>query len=442
MINLINRAQIQYTGTSILLLFFFIGFLPAKGVKPDSLKLPEIQNQKIQDMYNALPEITPAVCMFHASGTSAVPDSLLSSFETAVNRQMVLEGNFKPVSLNKWLISKYANSRAKNIFTLISNLKSERYPVLLDGFCKPYLFKSGSWYVMSISLYPFSLNGFPLTVVRLFSDTSDMDAAVYVCLQDLYRMYKDQKWTNGKTKILVTPFTLDCRKLIGQDTGQFEYIKATFTGQEGVTIKVADDYFSELFSYILDTTGMFNSCALGTVSDYTQVEGTDSSEADYMIKGRIQLTDEINIYYIDLVNTATGKTIQSFQYFSSDFTLAGIWKSFRVLSGMICEAVFGKENYGTVPDISAPGQGFFINGLFSGWDTLESMPLSKGGHLIMAGSYERPDDTISSGDIKSSQGKALDNDGDLIRSYLVYIGARTWLFKGKDGEYVWNLLRK
>ena len=38
--------------------------------------------------------------------------------------------------------------------------------------------------------------------------------------------------------------------------------------------------------------------------------------------------------------------------------------------------------------------------------------------------------------------KAVDINGDIYRSFFLYLDDRNWIFRGKDGERVWKLLEK
>lgn len=411
--------------------------VPDPGIKG---KKEVVVITQTQDAYDALSEITPAVCMLDVSAASAVPAALQNDFADQLARGMTMSGMFKPVSMQKWLVSQYGIKKSKNVFTLMNDLKSERYPVLLDAVCKPYLFKTGEWYVMYIELLPFNLNGYPLTALRIFKKSAQIPELVQACINDLAAMYRNNRWSSGKKRIAVAPFAIECRKMVGQKSGEFEYITTSFTDQDGVTLRDTDDYFSRLFSYIFTTTGMYSCCPVGDIPEYTGTGNVDSSTADYLLKGRVQLTDEINIFYVDFINLQTNTTIRSARFFTSDFSLSGIWKLIHDVLAVFCADTLPKDSFGIIPTITAPSQGFYIDNMFAGWDTLEEFPLARGKHRIRAGTYAAPYPELTGMEVSSETKKS--DEVNTIQNYFVYVDTRTWLFKGKDGEYVWNLLEK
>jgi len=453
---------LSISGLMFLLLTFFIpplaaGDMPAAKL-PDApdIKMPKAPKVKVpalggkdkknvivitqtQDMYDAISEITPAVCMLDVSATSAVSDELREEFSDQLNRVMTASGLFKPISMEKWLVSQYGIKKGKNIFTLMSDLKAERYPVMLDAVCKSYLMKNGDWYAMYIELMPFDMNGYPLMAMRIFKKPSQIPELIMACLNDLGVLYKNDSWSKGKKRIAVAPFTIECRKMVGQKSGEFEYITTSFTDQDNVTIRDSDDYFSRLFSYVFTTTGMFSCCSLGDIPEYTGSAGADATNADYLLRGRVQLTDEVNIYYIDFINLQTNATIRSARFFTSDFSMEGTWRLIHDVLSVFCDDTLPKNSFGIIPPITAASQGFYVDNMFAGWDTLDEFPLARGKHRIQAGTYTAPYDDIPE---DPAAGQTKSGEASIVKNYFVYVDTRTWLFKGKDGEYVWNLLEK
>lgn len=174
------------------------------------------------------------------------------------------------------------------------------------------------------------------------------------------------------------------------------------------------------------------------MNEYVEKDYKNLDFADFYIEGRIQLTDQINIYYIDLADARTGKKLKSVKFFSSDFSITGIWDASRNIIFSLADYIFGKDNYGVAPDITAPGEGFFLNNMYMGWDKLEKCVLPKGKHIIYTGDYYK---AYSSAEIKNKN-KSSDIKGDTYRSFFLYLDERNWLFKGKEGERVWNLMEK
>ena len=132
---------------------------------------------------------------------------------------------------------------------------------------------------------------------------------------------ESKNFENGnKIKVIVKPFTLESRTYIGHSKGEFDYISASFIEQDGIIIKGEDDFFSRLFSYSLYTTEMVKSVSCLDLNQYVNSKYNSYGYADFVIEGRIQLTDQINIYHISLKEASCDKIIKEVKYFSSDFS--------------------------------------------------------------------------------------------------------------------------
>lgn len=393
----------------------------------------------IQEKYDSLSEVVPGFIMLPIEGTSAIPTFVKEEFKNILNREMVLTDVMKPVSLEKWLIGKFGLEKAKNSKDFVTAIFDERYPCTISGLCQPYIFQLSDKFVILLSFYRLADKGFPITVLRHVSSLDQMAKAIAAMLKEYNLIIESKNFENGnKIKVIVKPFTLESRTYIGHSKGEFDYISASFIEQDGIIIKGEDDFFSRLFSYSLYTTEMVKSVSCLDLNQYVNSKYNSYGYADFVIEGRIQLTDQINIYHISLKEASSNKIIKEVKYFSSDFSLSGVWEAYNNVIYSLADYLFGKEGYGVVPDIYTPGQGLFINNIFLGWDKLQKCVLPKGKHFIYTGDYLQPDAFV---EIKAKD-KAVDINGDLYRSFFLYLDERNWIFRGKDGERVWKLLEK
>ena len=76
--------------------------------------------------------------------------------------------------------------------------------------------------------------------------------------------------------------------------------------------------------------------------------------------------------------------------------------------------------------------------MFIGWDKIENFILPRGKHIIYTGTYFNQDNNA----VIKNRKKAVDINGSLYRSFFLYLDERNWLFRGKDGDRVWNLMEK
>ena len=318
-------------------------------------------------------------------------------------------------------------------------MAEERYGCNVVGVCCPYVAECGEGYVLMLSFYRFSDGGYPITVLRKIPSLKYCTKAIDAMLLEYLRINESgSDKLYKKQKIVVKPFVLECRKYLGQNKGEFDYIPSTFIEQDGVVIRASDDVFSRLFEYSLNSTQMVSAMSTLNMNEYVEKDYKNFDFADFYIEGRIQLTDQINIYYITLADTRTGKKLKSVKFFSSDFSVTGIWDANRNIILSLADYIFGKDNYGVAPDIAAPGEGFFLNNMYMGWDKLEKCVLPKGKHIIYTGDYYK---AYSYAELKNKN-KSSDIKGDTYRSFFLYLDERNWLFNGKEGERVWNLMEK
>lgn len=432
----------MYKIKKIILLFFSLficGISFAAGLEDVQAYINSEPEIPIQERYDALSELVPGFIMLQTNSTSVIPSYIAEEYQNKIYRAMVNTDKMKPVSLDKYLIQKYGIDKARNAKDFIYELADERYPCLIIGVCQPFILKSSDGYVLILSFYRFSDNGFPITVVRTIPNLSTMTEALNAMLVEYNSIVESKLFeTAKKQKIIVKPFVLESRTYIGQSTGEFDYIPSSFIEQDGITIKPEDDMFSRLFSYLLYTTEMVQAVAAIDLNQYVNTKYNTYDFADYVISGRVQLTDQINIFHITLHDAKTDTVIKEVKFFNPDFSMAGLWDSYHNIIYSLANSIFGVDQYGVVPDIKTPGQGLFINNIFLGWDRLEKCVLPKGKHFIYTGDYLKPDASVSVKD----KSKTTDINGNLYRSFFLFLDDRNWIFRGKDGERVWKLLEK
>ncbi len=426
--------------TAIILLFAFCSTSFGEAPKLDaSLLAEEKKFEPIQKKYDSLADNVPAYIMIQSSGTSVVVQELNKLVQDKVNRAMINTEKLKPVLLDKWLLEQYGTTKASNILDFLKVLKGENYPIEIAGFCHPYVFKISEDYVIMMSFYRFEDNGFPFMTFRKIRTLADCDLAVESIVNEFLKVTESKSHLlYPKKKVVVKPFTLECRKYAGQSTGDFDYIPSPFIEQDEVIIQSEDDYFSHTLAYSLNTTQMVNCLTTNDIPQYVDTKFKSYNFADFYIEGRIQLTDQINIYHVSLFDAKSNKKIKEVKYFTSDFTMVGNWIANMNIVYSFADFIFGKDNYGICPDINVPGQGLFINNMFIGWDRLENFILPKGKHIIYTGNYFEADATA----VVKNRKKAVDINGSLYRSFFLYLDERNWLFRGKDGDRVWNLMEK
>lgn len=424
----------------LLLIFFSIIMFStsfSKGVEDFALKKEELI--PIQTKYDSLTDVVPSYIMLHATGTSMISQEVLDAFQDKMYRSMINTEKIKPVLLDKWLITKYGLEKEKNIQKFVSVLANESYLCNVVGVCNPYLFETSDGYAIMLSFYNFEKKGFPITVFRKIESLAYCTEALNAMFQEFIAITTDNSnKLYNKKKIIVKPFVLESRKYLGQTSGEFDYIPSTFIEQDGVLIRSTDDIFSRLLGYSLNTTQMVDAVSALDIQQFVEPQFDTYDFADFYIEGRIQLTDQINIFHIVLYDAKTKKEIKNTKYFSSDFSLEGIWLGNNNIVYSLADSIFGKDSYGICPDIRVPGQGMFLNNMFVGWDNLEKFVLPKGKHFIYTGTYLIPDANM---EVKNKD-RAVDINGESYKSFFLYLDDRNWLFRGKDGERVWNLLEK
>lgn len=396
------------------------------------------KNVDMQEMYDDMSELVPAVVYLEPDYTTGVKNEFASILNEELKNQMILSQTFKPVSMEKWLVSKYGNKKALSIFQLISDLKSERYPLNLSGIFKSYIYKVGKQYVIKLSVFPFEKNGYPVSSVRIVKSDSDIKKAVGYLLLDLANLISNPDGKKQhKIKLAVAPFSIDCRTLIEQKTGEFDFIATSFSNQEGVELKDSDDYFSELFSYQAQCTGLFEAANTQNISEYIS-EGMTSSgafagNADYLVRGKIILSNKLNLITLQLYNANTGKLVRTTRHMTKTLTLQNIWDFNYMFISDFSRILFDKNEVKILDYIDNRGKFFYMNGMFAGFDKISNIPIRSGKTIINTGNSLSSDYSLNPNII---------NERDNNDYFIFTNNDEILIYKGREGAYVWNLLEK
>nr|MBP3282880.1 hypothetical protein [Treponema sp.] len=413
----------------IFLATIFLYFSLGNSLSQDFSKLAEksvlglkkqIDTQKI---YEEMPENIPSVCLLAFDGVGGINNDLLEKVAAELKKQMVLTSAFKPISMTKWLDGEFSGEKSSSIFQFFSVLRNKRYPINLRLVLKPELIRIGSKYLVLLTLYNFENENYPLKALRITDSEKELPKAIENCLLDLKKLNEIKK--DRKKRIAILPFEINCRTLAEQKNGDFDFIKTSFSEQEGVELKEEDDFFSDIFSYQTECTGLFNSISMSNIKEYTKAPSAVGIEnADFFVKGKIQLTDRINLIDLRLVNCETGKSAGGYKYFTEKLDIDTIWKFNNHFLSEICKTVFGEDEYVSIEKIEEPNRAFYINGMFIGRDRLANIPIPKKNLKIKTGTY-------------------MEADKDDEKSLFIYMEQnRIEIFKGRNGEFVWNLLEK
>ena len=385
-----------------------------------------------QDKYAALAETVPGLLVLPGAASSGVAPEVLHALEDGLRRQLAGGGKFKPLTMGRWLAAAYGSQKAAGPFALLTSLREERYPVPLQGLCKMYVFYTGDHYGVYLSVFSFSGSLYPVSVLRFFREGEDAARIASACLEEAYARFFVPRRGEGRKRLAIESFSLEFRKLLELESGEFEFIAAPLSVQQGHTLREGDDYFSLLVGYCLAAADMFEVMRLAELSGYA---GTSAgTAADYLLRGRVQLSAEMNILYADLYAASGGQRLASLRHPFKGSGLKAVWDACREVSALIIESIFPAGAFGQVPPLEAPGRGFFCNNMLVGRDSLERCFLPRGMYEIRTGSYLRQDDDVSAG--------RADGEERHPRVFYVLLDRETRVFYDREGEYLWNLLRK
>ncbi len=378
----------------------------------------------LQDQYNSL--VAPGVVMLPISGTSAVSSDILEGIEQELFRQLVHHGKLKPIRMQQWLMTTYTN-KANNPFVIMNAIRNGRYNFPLNYIGKPYVFKSGKQYYFTLSFYSLS-SSYPITVFTQITDLEMLGDMIASCIDELFTRFA-QPEPKKAVRIIVDDFKLEFLRLVELSSGEFEFISAPFIEKEDVTLREGDDFFSRVMGYILATTNLFQVIYAGDFKEYSNTSiNAAATRVDYRMRGRVQLSENECVLYVDVINISTGAKKISLRYPILSYSFEEIWSVYRQISVQIIESLLDKDSYSFVPELVSDGKCFFVNDMFVGWDTLENFALAKGLHVIYTGTPYR-----------------LDNKNDKSRSensYYIFLDNHTMIFNGREGRRIWNLLAK
>lgn len=395
----------------------------------------------LQEQYESLPVTVPAVAMFAASATTAIPDEMLRGFEQELYRQMIQKKIVKPVSMNTWLYLQYGKRKVKDPLVLLERIGRENYVVPLQMVCKPYLFRTNEFYGVRLSLYGISGDYYPVDVFRLFSDPIEIPAVIGACLDEVSIRVRTPDSGLKRKKILVEKFSLEIKKLVELESGEFEYIEAPFIQQGEVTLRSEDELFSQVCAYVFTSTGFYHSVVAEDFSLFSDTSFSDSANADYIIRGRVQLSDQMSVLYFYLLDASNGKELLSVRYPLRDFSLQTVWNAYREISCTVSKKILPEGSFGIATGLESDGSMFYVDNYFVGWDSMEGFLVPRGILPILTGSFlyswQRLDAIPESMRmIKLKQNKSI------VQIFYAFYDTGFRLFTDRDGEYLQNLLSK
>jgi len=376
----------------------------------------------LQDRYNALN--APGIIMLPASGISAVSVDLLAQIEKELFKQLVNAGKLKPVRMQRWLATTYAN-KANNPFTIMNAIKAEQYAVPLQYIGKPVVFIGDS--LCYFGLYVYSLETYyPTVILRQFLLSDSAENLISSCLEELQLRLSQPPASGTRKRVLIDEFKLDFLRLAELPSGEFEFISAPFFDAGGTTLRDGDDFFSRTMGYILTTTDMFQTVQIGDFKEYSNaVVSNTSTLVDYRVQGRVQLSEHECVLYVDVIDVRSGAKVVSLRHPLLLYSYEKVWNAYREFSAQIIAKLFDKESYGTVPRLDSKGRRFYTNNMFIGWNVLENYVLPRGLHVISTGSAF-----------------GIENRRDSVNSYHVLLDYQGIVYTDREGKHIWNLLKK
>lgn len=414
--------------------FFLVGALFANKPKFDLKTL--FTGPDLAAAYSELPETTPIVAVLPPESTSGVEESFLENLFQEILYNMIVDGSFKPGAINKWLSTTYGTKNIKSIFELTNDMNRYQLPPFFYGICKSNVYKIGEKYVISISIYSLLKKGYPISAVRVIDSSVEIHNAVKWAIQDL-SILANQKQFN-KPKVVFAPFEIQCTTLIEQNSGIFDFIPTPYSNQLDIEMKATDDYFSTLLAYQTQISGLFNASIINPIKEViptgSNVNATDLKQyADYLVKGTVILSNKYDIIKINLINTSNGETIESFNYISKTLSVQELFSINYACISDICKTILSPDEYVIIPSLAQKDCSYYLNDMYAGSNKLENIPIKPGKITIYTG------DTYASNITRNPNRNSKDNINDV---YIYTKDNKIQIFKGREGEYVWNLLEK
>lgn len=415
--------------------FFLMGTLFAGKPKFDFKTF--FTGPDLSAAYSELPETTPIVAVLPPESTSGVEDSFLENLFQEILYNMIVDGTFKPGAINKWLSSTYGNKNIKNIFELTNDMNRYQLPPFFYGLCKSNVYKIGEKYVINITIYSLLKKGYPISAVRVIDSAMELHNAVKWAIQDL-SILANQKQFN-KPRIVFAPFEIQCTTLIEQNSGIFDFIPTPYSNQLDIEMKATDDYFSSLLAYQTQISGLFNASLINPLKEIitttgSNVNATDLKQhADYLVKGTVILSNKYDIIKIYLINTTNGETVGTFNYISKTLSVQELFSINYACISDFCKTLLSPEEYVIIPSLAQKDCSYYLNDMYAGSNKLENIPVKTGKITIYTG------DSYASNITRNPNRNSKDNINDV---YIFTENNKIQIFKGREGEYVWNLLEK
>jgi hypothetical protein len=385
-------------------------------------KSVEANGPTLQNRYDAL--TAPGIIMLPISGTSSVSANILDQIERELFIQFVNNGRIKPVRMQNWLLSTYAN-KANNPFVIINNIREERFVFPLQYIGKPVVFRNDNQYYFVLYIY-FLETYYPITVFRHVASLDDIENIILSCIEELNVRLTQPVSGSIRRRVIIDDFKLDLYRLVQLSSGEFDFISTPFIERNGMAMREGDDFFSRIMGYVLESTNLFQVIHAGDFREYSNSNiGASSNLADYRIRGRVLLSDYECVLYIDVINIRSGEPAASIRHPLLSYSFDNVWDAYRKISVQIIETLFDPETYGTVPTLTESNRGFFSNNMFIGWNTLDNFILARGLHIIATGSRYRIEDA-----------------GSNPKEYYILLDGDALVFTDMPGRHIWNLLRK
>jgi len=411
--------------TVVLLLVFFSLSAPVTLFPKGLLQKDKepITVTHLQDRYDTLE--APAVVMLSASGTSAVSTDIVTQIEKELLKQLVNSGRYKPVKMQRWLLTTYDNNKANNPFSIMNAIKDEQYIYPLHYIGKPYVFYSGSHYYFVFYIYSLDTY-YPLIILRQFTSLDTIEDMIASCMEEFYIRLSNPVLGGIRRRVVIDDFSMEFLRLVRHSSGEFDFITAPFIEYKGVTLRDEDDFFSRVMGYVLAATNLFQVFHVGDFKEFSNASiGGASNLADYRIQGRVQLSDYESVLYVNVIEIRSGARILSLRYPLLSYSFDEVWNIYRRISVQIIDKLFDSEMYGMVPPLKSPGRSFFANNMFIGWNGLENLVFAKGLHVIYTGTPYR-----------------IERSRKFVNSFHVLLDNESMVYTDLEGRHVWNLLGK
>ena len=98
-----------------------------------------------------------------------------------------------------------------------------------------------------------------------------------------------------------------------------------------------------------------------------------------------------------------------------------------------CKVLFNQQDVKFIENIDNEGKYFYMNGMFAGFDSIENVPIRAGRTIINTGTKFASDVSINPNLVNEKNNK----------DYYIYTNNdKVFIYKGREGAYVWNLLEK